>query len=345
MTKYTGLKVFHYKDKIDNLKTNKIMSPVHVRIKPTNVCNHNCSYCAYKNPSLQLGQDMVMRDHIPKDKMIEIINDLKDMKVEAVTFSGGGEPLCYPFIKETLEKLFKAKIKVGMLTNGSLLKGEVAKLLSKKATWVRVSMDGWDNESYKRFRGVPDYNNIINNLKRFKDNGGTCVLGVSLIIGRDNASSIYHMISNLHSIGVNNIKVSPVIVSNDAETTNKYHESLRETVKEQINFARTSLPGLEIFDAYHQLGSFEKNYDWCPFHQLMMVIGADQKVYPCQDKAYNDKAILGDLKNQSFKQWWFSDKNNFYKMKPNVDCINHCVADHKNCMILDYLRAEHKEFI
>ena len=42
---------------------------------------------------------------IPKDKMMEIIDDLVEMKVKAVTFSGGGEPFCYPHFTETLKKL------------------------------------------------------------------------------------------------------------------------------------------------------------------------------------------------------------------------------------------------
>jgi MoaA/NifB/PqqE/SkfB family radical SAM enzyme len=345
MSKYTQLKVFHYKERIDNLKSNKIMSPVHVRIKPTNVCNHRCSYCAYKNPDLQLGQDMILRDFIPRDKMIEIVKDLKDMRVEAATFSGGGEPLCYPYILETLKALKEANIKIGMLTNGALLKGEAAEFLAANASWVRVSMDGWNDDSYKSFRGVADYNNIIANLKKFKDYNRICVLGVSLIINKDNASHIFDMIKKLHAIGVDNVKVSPVIISNDAETTNKYHEPLRKIVNEQIDKAKKSFPSLEVFDAYHQLGSFQKDYAWCPFQQLLIVIGADQKVYPCQDKAYNNQAILGDLKNQSFKQFWCSDKNNFFKIRPNKDCINHCVADNKNLMIIEYLNTEHREFV
>ena len=92
--RYTQLKIFHFKEKIDSLPISnpKILSPIHIRIKPTNVCNHNCKYCAYRAENLQLGQDMEIKDSIPKEKMIEIIDDLIEMDVKAVTFSGGGEP-------------------------------------------------------------------------------------------------------------------------------------------------------------------------------------------------------------------------------------------------------------
>ncbi len=71
------MKIFHFKDKVDSLPEDidSILSPVHIRIKPTNICGHNCCYCAYKADNLQLGKDMSKKDYIPKDKMIEIIEE------------------------------------------------------------------------------------------------------------------------------------------------------------------------------------------------------------------------------------------------------------------------------
>lgn len=48
---------------------------------------------AYPASQLQLGEGMDIRDKIPEKKMFEITEDLAAVGVEAVTFSGGGEPL------------------------------------------------------------------------------------------------------------------------------------------------------------------------------------------------------------------------------------------------------------
>ena len=105
-SKYSNLKIFHYQEKLDNLtlNTQEIKPPLHIRIKPTNVCNHNCWYCAYKVDYLQLGQDMVERDYILEDKMMEIINDCAEMGVKAITFSGGGEPFTYRYFFTNYKK-------------------------------------------------------------------------------------------------------------------------------------------------------------------------------------------------------------------------------------------------
>ena len=59
-----------------------------------------------------------------------------------------------------------------------------------------------------------------------------------------------------------------------------------------------------INNSYHtQLESFGKSYTWCPYLQVLPVIGADQNVYPCQDKAYNlQHGLVGRIRATSFKK-------------------------------------------
>ena len=154
---YTKMKIFHYQEKLDSLPVGgEIKAPLHIRIKPTNICNHNCGYCAYRADNLQLGQDMDKTDFIPQAKMAEIVEDLIEMKVGAVTFSGGGEPFVYPYLLETAKALKAGGIKVASLTNGSLLRGELAEFFAHEGTWLRVSLDGFDDASYAKYRSVSE---------------------------------------------------------------------------------------------------------------------------------------------------------------------------------------------
>lgn len=352
---YTQMKVFHYKDKIDSLpkELDKIMAPIHIRIKPTNVCNHRCSYCAYREADLQLGQDMNDRDFIPELKMNEIIEDIIEMGVKAVTFSGGGDPFCYQYLLSTAKKLADSPVKFAALTNGARLTGEVAEVFAKNATWLRISMDGWDNASYTKFRGVKDgeFTKIINNIKEFKSYNGSCYFGVSIIVGQENANHVFELISKLNDSGIDSVKVAPCIVSNHGKENNDYHEPIFEIVKEQTAKAikEFSSSELEIFDSYHtQLESFEKNYTWCPYSQILPIIGADQNIYPCQDKAYNLKdGLIGSINDVRFKDFWFSDKSKFFRIDPSKVCNHHCVGNGKNKIILDYLNTdkEHMAFV
>lgn len=352
---YTRLKIFHFKEKLDSLPftEDKIMPPIHIRMKPTNICNHNCYYCAYRVGNLQLGRDMNKRDYIPYEKMEEIIDDIIDMGVKAVSFSGGGEPFCYPYLLQAVKKLSESPVKFAALTNGGRLKGELAEIFAHKGTWIRISMDGWDNESYARYRGVDndEFTKVMNNIKDFKKWGGKCFVGVSLIVDKMNAEHIREFIKQLKDIGVDSVKVSPCIVSNDRIENNLYHQPFFEDVKEQIKKAISDFADdrFEINDAYHELNeTFTKDYTWCPYLQILCVIGADLNIYSCQDKAYNlEEGLIGSIKNCSFKDFWFLDKNKFFKINPVLHCNHHCVANTKNKLIFDYLNAdkEHLEFV
>ena len=352
--KYSKLKIFHYIDKLNSLPLDRkeIKPPIHIRIKPTNICNHNCWYCAYKVDYLQLGQDMFERDYIPKDKMMEILDDCKDMGVKAITFSGGGEPFVYRYFLETIRSIIDKGIAFASLTNGSRLKEELAELFAYYGRWIRVSIDAWDDESYSKVRRIKvgEFSEIIENIKNFVDlKNRKCSIGISYIVDKNNYHKIYEFAKKIKDIGVDSIKISPCIVSNDGANNNLYHKPFYEKAKELSMKVKTELEddNFEVFESYHLLEEkFDKDYSWCPYVQILPVIGADLNVYPCQDKAYNlDNGVLGSIKDISFKEWWFSDKNNFFKINPKLHCNNHCVANEKNKMILEYLNVGDLEFV
>lgn len=350
---YTQMKVFHYQEKLASLPaaSEAVLPPLHVRVKPTNVCNHSCSYCAYRKAGMQLGQDMDLRDAIPREKMLELVDDFAEMGVKGVTFSGGGEPFCYPHLLEAAKRLADSPVKFASLTNGSRLCGEVAEVFAAHATWIRISMDGWDDASYSEYRRVADgeYSRIMANIDAFKRLPGNCYVGVSLIVDRKNAPHVYRMIARLHDIGVDSVKVSPCIVSNSGRENNSYHAAIFAGVKEEVDRATAAFAGdvFEIFDSYHALDEkFSRTYGWCPNIQIRPVVGADCQVYACQDKAYNvQNGLLGSIREQPFRSFWLSGKEKFYTIRPNRDCLHHCVANGMNKKIHEYLAAGHLEFV
>ncbi len=350
---YSRYKIFGYPEKIASLPRNnpEILSPLHLRIKPTNACNHACRYCAYRDPRLQLGQDMDRRDCIPWEKMQELIDDICGMGVKAVTFSGGGEPFVYPRLAEAASRLADCGVAVAALTNGGRLAGEAADVFAWRAAWLRVSMDGWDGPSYARYRGTTEdeFAKVLGNLEAFKKRGGPCRLGVSYIVDRDNYGHVAAMLARLKDIGVDSVKVSPCIIDNEGAVNNAYHQPFVEAVREQLAAAtRLVDDAFEIFDAYHVMEEkFDKPYDWCPYCQILAVIGADLRVYPCQDKAYNLSASLGSIRDRRFREFWFADKEKFFAIRPREHCRHHCVANPKNLMLHEFLDTpnEHAAFV
>ena len=333
-------------------KTGIAEALIHVRIKSINVCNHHCLYCAYKAEHMQLGEGMNQKDQIPEDKMVEIAEDLVNMGVKAVTFSGGGEPFLYKPLLKVSKKLIDGGIQIASLTNGSKLEGELAEYFAHNGTWLRISLDAWDDASYTASRGVRDgeFKRTLKRISDFVKLQGSCVLGISLIVDKTNAEHVYEIVQLLRELGVHNVKISPCVVSNDGAENNRYHQPNYSSVRSQIDrlLEESSNSDFELFDAYHELETkFDKDYEWCPFLQALCVIGADLNVYSCQDKAYTDKGMLGSLKEQGFEEFWNDSKSKMRKLNPSKDCRHHCVANQKNQMLHEYLNTDpvHQVFV
>ena len=155
-TYYSSLKFLNFRPQLEALSNGETVAPVHIRVKPMNLCNHNCWYCAYRTDNLVLGEQMNERDQIPKKKMIQLAHEFVEIGVKAVTFSGGGEPLLYKPLPEIMDILVEGGIHIAALTNGSNLKGKVADAFEKHGTWIRISIDAWDDDSYVKSRGAKE---------------------------------------------------------------------------------------------------------------------------------------------------------------------------------------------
>ena len=345
---YSHLKIFHHVDLLRKIKNGERVAPIYIRIKPTNVCNEDCQYCHYKNAYLDLDE-YCPSDYIPREKMMEIIEDMGNMGVKAMTFSGGGEPLLYPYIEEAMEHVLAEGIDLSIITNGMLLKERKAELLAH-AKWVRLSIDSCRAELYSRLRGVPEawFGSLCENIQNFaKEKNEDCELGVNFVVSRDNYKDIYEMARLMKSLGINHVKYAPVI-NNETEA---YHLPIREQVMEDLDKVKAlEDEHFRIIDLYTNdiqriqqgIMVFDRSYTNCYVKNFVCTIAANAKVYYCHDKAYLKNGSIGDLKERRFKELWFSKETTerFRKFNAKITCKEHCVFDDRNIMLNQFFSMD-----
>lgn len=352
-TPYSNLKIFAHAQALDDIDKGKRIAPIYVRIKPTNYCNHKCYYCSYADKELGLRDSVNRQDQISWEKMQEIIADMTDMGVKAVTFSGGGEPLVYPYIVETMQKILDSGIDLSIITNGQLLKDGRAEVLTN-AKWVRISFDSANAETYAKMRHLPleAFDEVCDNILKFsKIKQDNCELGVNFVINHENADQVYDMARMVKELGANHIKFTARVTKDLFE----YHEPFRYSVIEQIHRAKEELES-ESFKVINKYEGdfdsalvFQRCYDKCYINQIFTVIAADSKVYFCHDKAYVKDGVVGDLNKQSFKELWFSEETmkRYQEFNPMKECRHHCVYDDRNELLNSFysLDRNHINFI
>ena len=362
--KYSDLKIVGFPEKLQSFRDGRITAPIYVRLKPINRCNHDCYFCVYSQsnrkeiPTTDAGlehvvskmhEDMNEADVIPTAKMLEVLEDFKEMGVRAVTYSGGGEPLMHRDIVSFMQRTLDYGIDLSIITNGQLLRGERAALLSH-AKWVRVSVDYTTAKQMALSRRVPErmFYDIIDNLRAFtkiKEPG--CDLAINYIIHRKNCHELVAFARVLKDCGVMNVRFSPMWIPN----FRNYHAPIKDMVAAQLHEAQELVDDTftvnSTFDLDSSAHSPERAYTRCFFMQTVPVVGADQKVYACHNKAYDHTGCIGSIADKRFKELWFSDeaKRFFETLNPQEACRHQCANDSKNRNIMNLITASLDNFI
>ena len=96
------------------------------------------------------------------EEFVEYAERLLELGVEGFILTGGGEPtLCKDF-KKIADWLEAHSIHYGINTNFN----EVQYV---KPDYLKVSLDGWDEDSYEKSRGVRAYEKVRNNIQAYAD--------------------------------------------------------------------------------------------------------------------------------------------------------------------------------
>lgn len=100
-----------------------------------------------------------------------------DLGVRGIILTGGGEPTINPDFDGITRWLECSGVKYGLNTNFN-------KYRACSPSFLKVSLDGFDRESYKKRRGVDSYETVIENIKKycdFRDKSKTS-LGVQIVV-------------------------------------------------------------------------------------------------------------------------------------------------------------------
>ena len=135
-----------------------------VLIQVNDFCDMACKHCFLS--SKQKGKQIEYLDIVNK-----LIPFLKSIGTVSVTITGG-EPLLHPKLIDIVSVLNKAGLKITVCTNGLKLGNiDLDELKNIKNLGFNVSLDGFKESSYERFRGVQkgSFNKVIKNIEKLSN--------------------------------------------------------------------------------------------------------------------------------------------------------------------------------
>lgn len=135
-----------------------------VEFKMTNKCNLSCIHCG-------ASSDIHNEDVLSTEDMKNILDKIFELNISNLYLTGG-EPLIRKDIKTILSYIgdnFKGEVK--LLTNGTFIDINMAKLLRKCVSGVSISVDGYDEKSSEFVRGKGTFKKILSAIANLKEVG------------------------------------------------------------------------------------------------------------------------------------------------------------------------------
>ncbi len=348
---YSSYKIVHHQDKIDELKKGVQPTPIQVHIVPSNVCNQNCVFCAYRMTDYLSNQNFDDRSMLKTEKIFETLDCFKNMSVKAVQYTGGGEPLVHKDIKAIFRKTLENGLDLALVSNGQALDTETCQILSD-AKWVRISVDCGTRQTYEKIRKVNEKNfgKVINNIKglvKYKKDG---IIGVGYVIEKENYKEILEATKIFKDLGVDNVRLSAAFTPEGFDYFKDFLDEAKQLSEKASELSDSRFTVFNLFnDRVKDTFVGTQDYDFCPIKELQVYIGADYNVYTCCTLAYNDKGLIGSIRDQSFEELWNSkEKMELYKNhNPSKHCKFPCMYRGKNEFINYCVKkgAKHINFI
>jgi len=130
-------------------------------------CNLRCPTCYY----VLRDQDKFTPNYISPERFRLLLDKYNKKRRAEVIFLTGGEPLLHPQLDEIIDISKGYNITVKLTTNGLLVEEKLSSL--KKLDYINVSIDGYDYQSFRDYRGGSpnQFNQILEGLKALKDEG------------------------------------------------------------------------------------------------------------------------------------------------------------------------------
>jgi MoaA/NifB/PqqE/SkfB family radical SAM enzyme len=358
------MKAAHHPHRLSILRAGSQPVPVQAHLIISDFCNENCSFCSYRMDGYTTNQlfKVIQPDGssnanpkrmIPMAKCIEILDDFKAMGIKAVQITGGGEPTVHPDHATIFQAILDRGLDLGLVTNGVVMREGVPEILAR-AAWARVSIDSGLPHTYAKMREVPEayFIRAWSNIKRLCEARDAArsklIVGVGFVVTRENWKEVLLCTARAKEAGANNIRLSAVFQQDNDLYFSDFHAGAAAICQEAEGMTTDTFRVVNNFGVrLSDLKARSPDYRACGYMNFSTYIGGDLNVYRCCTTAYNERGVIGSLKNQTFRQLWESQEKREDFDNFDARGCERCMFNNENRVISYLLEPEplHVNFV
>jgi len=317
-------RVGYHPKRVADWRAGNIIGPIYVELSPTNVCNHKCTFCAYRHLKAP-------KQEWSLERAMQVGGELARAGVKAVMIAGEGEPCLYPHMKVLVTFLHHAGIKVAITTNGSQDMTEYAEYCD----WIRISFNGSTAEEYKAMHGVDGFDIALQNTMNIC--GLTKTQMQMVYVGQD-IGNMNKLIRTVGKAGVRTFQIKQY----NAMAAQDDHPTVQPLTTEQVRQLRgewfsngiyTRVEGLpEVIVRSGLAAGCERPYKACYALDFQCEILSNYDINGCQVMKGTEDYRWGNIESMPFDEAWHSSaskRRQTILTSPRKGCMDRC-RPHQN---------------
>jgi radical SAM protein with 4Fe4S-binding SPASM domain len=303
-----------------------LSAPTSVDLFITSRCNLNCAHC------FSGSEDHGVHE-LSVEEIESILDQLETLGVLELRINGG-EPLLHPRINEILMTLKPRRFRKVILTNGTQLDEEKARLLKESEATPTISVDDSSAEGHDLFRGVKgSFQRTIEALKLLQKHG--VEYGINCCLHKRNLSNHRKIIDLAVSYGARRIAFLDLKPSLEMKRNiewmpsyREYQEVLPELIVDRIRYARKIDVALDTFLICRPLEESVKEarrgYVCCQAGRSRLSIDSNGSIYPCNLVISDPRWNMGNIRTHSISESWFSNRWSFFRGEVRTSELKKC---------------------
>ena len=305
-------------------------APKQVQLILSDLCNQDCSFCAYRmsgytsnelfvgdSEAAKYGHNNPKR-WIPTLRALSLLDEMKEAGVLSVQFTGGGEPTVHPDHEKIFDRALSLGLRCSLVSNGVKWSDNLVNDILPAFDWVRVSIDAGNIDSYASIRRTPkkNWHRVWDNLALLslgiRRNCSATTLGAGFVVTPESWSEIHAFTRLAKATGVHNVRFTAMFSTENETPFLKIYDEVRVLIeKARHDFQTDTFAVHDNFGSrFNDLKQHAPDYSYCSYQSYTAYIGGDMKAYRCCVLAYNKRGLVegGDLKNRSFAEFWKSQE-------------------------------------
>ncbi len=343
-----GSKVGWYPDRIAAWQRGERIAPITIDAAWTRKCNYACEFCY---ATLQASQGHT----ITKEIAFNFFSDCAEIGVKGVSLISDGESSVVPFYAESIKHGAKVGLKIGLGTNGLLLRKPLLERILPHISYLRFNFSGGTREGYARIMGVDPswYDMVIQNIKdamAIKNAYGLPVtINMQLVCDPKHGDELIPFAQLATQVRPDYAIIKHCADDIDGGLGVDYskYEGLHETFRHIESLGANA--GVRIVVKWNRIANEGKReYTRCYGPPFIMQLSGNGLIAPC-GFLFNEKYKafhIGNICHTRWRDLWASDR--YWEVmqylasdqfNPQVRCGPNCLQDRTNEFLYRYVNG------